>query len=207
MYVFHAKVFQYFNLICIKIEALHILHDPLQLFWNNTELLYSIGIIHTSCNNFGAFWIPLQDFFICHSFDLNIHLLLIPFIFCLTQWNASNYPHHNTINQYFLLDILRCLAKCGWVVDIIHFLLIFFSFAVSKRSITISWSGKSFLAKYLRCSIITHKYLVFVSFLTNGICLQYITFWFIHDPYFALTMTFEENGQFFYGKGNTKNPN
>ena len=56
-------------------------------------------------------------------------------------------------------------------------------------------------------SIIAHKYLIFVSYLTQRIWLKPNTFWFVNDCSFVRMMTIELHGRFIYKKGDTKHPN
>ena len=52
------------NLTCLNIEALFLLYDPLQFFWNHTGVVYRRGIIHTSSNKVGTFWTPFRNCFL-----------------------------------------------------------------------------------------------------------------------------------------------
>ena len=62
-------------------EALFLLYDPFQLFWNHTDVVYRSGIIHTSFNKVGTFWTPFRDCFIRCPPGINMLLLWIQFIF------------------------------------------------------------------------------------------------------------------------------
>ena len=96
-----------FNLIHINIEALFILYNPLQLFWNHTDVFYRIGIMHNSLNKVGTLWIPFHNcFLLCHP-GINLCIFyfnsfsvthgdmpLIPFL--ITPW-VSIFSHDFTL--------------------------------------------------------------------------------------------------------------
>ena len=65
----------------------------------------------------------------------------------------------------------------------------------------------TFMQIFYGGSIIAHKYLICVYFLTNSILLQSITLWFLHHPYFVHMLKFEENSHFIYGKGDNNHKN
>ena len=73
--VVHAWEYQNFNRTHLKIEALFLLYDTLQLFLNHTDAVYRLGAIHNNFNKFGNFWIPFQNYCLCYYTGINLCLL------------------------------------------------------------------------------------------------------------------------------------
>ena len=88
-----------FNLTRLNIQALFLLYDPLQLFWNYTDAVYRRGIIHTSFNKVGTFCIPFHNLLIWCSPGLNLCLLWLQFILCHAWRDDSNSFSHNNMSQ------------------------------------------------------------------------------------------------------------
>ena len=89
----------FFNLTRLNTEALFQLYDSLQLFWNHTDAVYRRSIIQTSFNQVGKFWIPLHNWFLWCSPDLNMCLLWIQLLLCNAWKDASHSFPCNTISQ------------------------------------------------------------------------------------------------------------
>ena len=130
----HAFLSKLFNLTRINIKSTLLLHSSLQIFWNHTEVVESLGFIHTICNKVGTFCIPFQDLCLCNYFILNLYIIWPQLILCHPRMDASYSFFHNTTGKYFFIIILLCLLKIGWFVEIIHYRLI----ALVSRSIKTS---------------------------------------------------------------------
>ena len=99
------------NFTRLNIEALSLLYDPIKLFWNYTDVVYRLGIIHNRFNRVGTFWIPLQNFFFCCSPDLNMCLIWLQLLLCNAWWDASHSFPCNTTSQYFFSWYYAALKK------------------------------------------------------------------------------------------------
>ena len=92
-----------FSLTHLIIEAIFILYDPLQVFWNHTNVLYTRDIIHNSFNKVGIvlspsindfFGVPLVSIYSFYEFVsacvTSVRIFLIP---TLVTPRVSNFSH------------------------------------------------------------------------------------------------------------------
>ena len=133
----------HFYLTRLNIEALLLLYIPLQIFRNHTDAVDRIGIIHTSFNKFGKFWIPFQEL---------LPLLFSPVSICSLLWLQSlvfnaygggasrSFPRNN---HKFRLPWKGGLGCTDYPLRI---LMVRVSLhGIKKGAIDLSWSGGSIL--------------------------------------------------------------
>ena len=108
---FHLWKYQSSNLIYINIQALHLLYSPLQLFWNHTDAVDRIGVVHTILNKFQTFYIPFQNCFIWCSPGLSMCLIWLQFFLCNACWGASYSLPRYTMSHYFSWLLYAALKK------------------------------------------------------------------------------------------------
>ena len=89
----------FFNIIRHKIEALFLLHGPLQIFWNHTDAVDGLVVVHASFDDVVTFRILFHNWYILCFPGLNMRPLLLKLVLCNAWHNAYHSFTCNTMSQ------------------------------------------------------------------------------------------------------------